>query len=125
MEINDTINKIILLPRLFNNLKDVSICELLKETGYFEFYNKITEELIYEKLSQFVECVNEWILYSEDKRTGSGYYIIQEGKYFLIGYFDGKEKLMKKKYTNKIEACAFYIKNEIEEIRLIDRLKCG
>lgn len=117
MEIDDIINKIILIPHKFNELKNISFYELLKETGYFQVYDKILEKMILKKLSLFPKYIEEWIIYSEDKRTNSGYYIKQEGNNYIVGYLNNKGKSMQKKYSDKIEACASFIKYEIEEIR--------
>lgn len=114
----DIIDKIIMIPNDFYKLKNISICYLLKETGYFDVYNKITTEMIEKRLVNYQESIEEWLLYSENKRSSSGYYLTQEDSYYVVGYIDIKiKKNDKKKYKNKIEACSVFIKNEIEGIR--------
>lgn len=119
MKISNTTTKLIWLPRRFNSLGNVSIYDLLKETGYFEIYDKISEDSIREVLMQHPECVDEWISYSEDKRSISGWYLKQEDKdVYVVGYFSGEEdKDIQNKYADRIDACSFFIKHEAEDIR--------
>jgi hypothetical protein len=117
MYIDDIIAKIILIPRVLRKSENLSIEDLLKQIGYFLAYNEITEDLIYKKLSQCQECIDEWIAYSEDKRTNEGYYIKLEGKEYIVGYLGKNENFRFTKFGNKINACASYIKKELEEIR--------
>jgi hypothetical protein len=115
MYIDDVVAKIILIPRTLSKSKNLSIEELLKEIGYFSAYNEITEHLIRQKLSQCQRCIDEWIAYSDDKRTNAGYYFKQKGKEYIVGYLGNDYKLMR--FDNKIDGCGSYIKKEIEEIR--------
>jgi ribosomal protein L36 len=101
-----------------------SIFELLEETGYFQVHSKISEEVIEKQLKKYPEYVNEWISYSEDKRGDSGYYIKREGKIYIIGYLDKQGKIqILKKTNNRVNACAIFIKKEIEDIRLRQQYK--
>jgi len=59
-------------------------------------------------------------LHSEDKRSNSVWYFQQENEEtFVVGFFDRKNSKMNQliKYTDRIEACAAFIKREIEDIR--------
>ena len=67
------------------------------------------------------ECVQEWMQYAADKRTASGWYVTlnDEGCY-ETGYFDiaaGHNRTNRVQYENPIDACATFIKHEIESIR--------
>jgi hypothetical protein len=112
-------DKLILLPRVFNRIGNVAIYDLLKETGYFEMYDQLSEEIIFESLAQHPEYVNDWLTYSEDKRTNSGWYFKQEGpNSYKVGYFGGKEsENIPYKYIDRIKLCAAFIKRESEDIR--------
>jgi hypothetical protein len=93
--------------------------ELLRHTGYFEAYDQVCEAALCDTLARYPECVDEWILYSEDKRTTSGWYIKQEeDARYKVGYFSGKDgEDSETTYFDKIAACAAFIKHEVEEIR--------
>lgn len=120
MKTSDIITKLIFLPNLFDNLENVSIYDLLEKTGYFQMYEQISEKNIRKELTRHPECVAEWILYSENKRSSSGFYVKQENEHtYIVGYFNGKnQKHIQTSYTDRMNACAAFIKNEIEEIRL-------
>lgn len=121
MNIDHTIERIIHLPRLFKSLGNKSMHSLLRDTGYFEIADQIYEEDIGKALKQHPECINEWQLVSDDKRTTSGWYFkeLDNGKY-IVGYFDLKRKDNSDvEFSDIREACAFFIKHEIEDIRLI------
>ncbi|HLX54401.1 MAG TPA: hypothetical protein VKR58_10690 [Aquella sp.] len=65
------------------------------------------------------EKINYWLIWSDDKRSRSGWYFIKEnGNLFKIGYLPRDKKVSELTYSNKILACAAYIKLEIEYIRL-------
>lgn len=113
------IRDIIFLPKRFSEGND-SIYSLLKDSGYFELHNQISEADIFEKLTQHLECVDEWLSLSEDKRSSSGWYFKQNdnGKY-VVGYFPPKGNLEMTEYLDKVEACTAFIKREIEDIRVM------
>jgi hypothetical protein len=119
MKVSDIIAGLIHLPRRFNSLGNVSIHDLLKETGYFEMHDQVSEESIHEALAQQPECVDEWISYSEDKRSSTGWYLKQEdGDTYVVGYFAGKNgEHTQFRYAKRIAACAAFIKRESENIR--------
>ena len=115
----DIATQIVTLPRTFHILGNVSIFALLKATGYFEVHDQISEGDIRAALLRFPDCVQEWFQYAEDKRTPSGWYVTQndEGCY-ETGYIAScRTRTNRVQYENAIDACAVFIKHEIESIR--------
>lgn len=115
----DIATTILFLPSRFNSSgNDQSIYSLLQATGYFELYDQIQEDQILEALYDHLECADQWMKWSEDKRSASGWYFIQneQGSY-VVGYYPEQDDLETIEYIDKTEACALYIKREIEEIR--------
>jgi hypothetical protein len=118
MEKHQMIKDILFLPSKFYADGNISMYFLLKETGYFELYNQVDEGNIFEMLIQHSDCVNQWLTWSEDKRSSSGWYFKQNGdSKYVVGYFPVKEDLAIIEYFDIIEACAAFIKHEIEDIR--------
>lgn len=111
------IENIIFLPKRFFK-GNTSIYTLLKESGYFEMNEQISEADIFKELTQQLECIEGWLSLSEDKRGSSGWYFKQNdnGKY-VVGYFPPKENFGVYEYIDKVEACAAFIKREIEDIK--------
>ncbi len=115
---NQLIKDIIFLPKKFYDEGNTSIYSLLKGSGYFELYERVSESGILEVLTQYPECVNQWLDWSENKRTNSGWYFKQDerGKY-IVGFFPVIDGLKQIEYSDSKEACADFIIKEIEEIR--------
>ncbi len=119
MNLRNIINRITQLPAEFkipgNNH---SIYYLLKEAGYFDFHDEINENDFVNALAEHPEHITDWIQWSEDKRISSGWYFLQstQGK-FIVGFYPGKDNSKQKEYSDIKEACAAFIKREIEEIR--------
>ena len=117
----DIATQIVTLPQTFHSLGNISIFSLLEETGYFELHDQISEGDIRGALLCCPECVQEWIQYSEDKRSSSGWYLTldDEGLY-ETAYFDIKavpNTTNRVQYEHAIDACAAFIKHEIESVR--------
>jgi hypothetical protein len=91
---------------------------LLQATGYFEVHDQISEPDIQFGLARSPESVEEWTQYSEDKRT-SGWYIIQddEGRYEVGFVAENGERSNQIWLDSRLDACAAFIKHEIESIR--------
>ena len=122
MDLQQIINKIINLPcdfRAQNNEK--SIYTLLEETSYFENHEQINENLIANELRKNENCTSSWLAWSEDKRGGEGWwFLINDDNKYEIGLItdqDGKNQYLE--FFDSINACAAFIKREIEMIRLI------
>jgi hypothetical protein len=109
--------ELVRLPRRFN-VSSMSMYELLRQTGYFQLCDEVSEADIRETLVQHPECVDEWISYSQDKRTSSGWYIKQEDStIYKVGCFLPKGgKSIETSYVNRTDACAAFIKHELEDI---------
>lgn len=52
------IQDIIFLPKKFYDEGNVSIYSLIKESGYFELHDQISEADIFKELSQHLECID-------------------------------------------------------------------
>jgi hypothetical protein len=108
------------IPRKFHT-RDMSKFALLKETGYFELHDQISVADVRNALASDPACVQEWMQYAEDKRTSSGWYFMlnDEGLY-ETGHFDIKSvpnNTNRVQYENAVDACAAFIKHEIESMR--------
>jgi uracil-DNA glycosylase len=69
------------------------------------------------ELTRHSECISFWLNLSEGKRSDSGWYFRQiDNCKYVVGYFSPKGNLEITEYLNEIEACAAFIKREIEAI---------
>lgn len=113
-KIKDAIEKIIHLAYNYRkgNLSPVS---LIKESGYLEFSDQITEEEIKEILKLYPYLVNEWLLWSENKRVSDpvwAFMKFDDGSY-LVGGKQNEEI----NTQDEFYACAAFIKREAEDLR--------
>jgi len=120
MKINiDIAMQIVTIPRKFHT-GDMSVFALLEATGYFELHDQVSESDIRVALLRDPESVQEWMQYCSDKRTSSGWFIrLNDEELYEVGYFDIKADYdtNRVQYENAIDACAAFIKHEIESIR--------
>jgi hypothetical protein len=92
---------------------------LLKECGYFELHGQISEADIFQELKQHLQCIDQWLSWSENKRSSSGWYFREnENGQYVVGYFPLQESSEATEYFDKTEACSAFIKREIEDIRM-------
>jgi len=118
MKNNFIIKEILFLPVKFHT-ENISIYSLLKQSGYFEIYDDIQEIDILKALLKYPESIESWLLLSENKRTSSGWFFYQNenGKY-VVDHFPTERDSENIEYTDIREACAFFIKRKIEDIRI-------
>lgn len=114
---NNIIKNIISLPEKFYALGNVSIYSLLKETGYFEMHNQVDEATILDELNRHPDYINQWLNWSDNKRTSGWYFKQKDNGEYVVGYFPIRENLKQIESFDSKEACAAFIKREIEEIR--------
>lgn len=112
--------EIVTIPRKFH-VGDMSVFALLEATGYFKLHDQIAEDDIRAALMHCPECVQEWMQYVEDKRMSSGWYFtLNDEDLYETGYFDIKSvpnDTNRVQYENAMDACAAFIKHEIESVR--------
>jgi len=124
VDLCNIIEHIIKIPFIFKTEQKYSIYELFKKSEYYKYYSYITENEIKKYLLQNKYLINYWSNYSEDKRVDKGYYLTLREKNYEVGYFDSTNKkncFIDSIYTlsEEIDACAKFIKLELEEIKKI------
>jgi hypothetical protein len=117
MSEQDIIKEIIFIPKDFYEKRNISIFSLLKNTGYFDLFDKINIDQILQVVIQNPECIDYWLMWSENKRVDSGWYFAKNADdHYVVDFFPPKRN-SKKVYADMREACAVFIKLEIEDIR--------
>lgn len=114
MSIESTLNDVIQLPRNFYDRGDASIHSLLRKSGYFAVHEAVTEGAIYDALHEHPELVSDWINLSDAKRASSGWFLRQGARGYQVGHYPDHEAV---EYSDRLTACAAFIKREIEDIR--------
>lgn len=118
MTLNEIIEAIIGLPSNYIAC-NTSPWEFLKKSGYFAEHEQISDEIIRQKLAEHPERVNEWVNYSENKRSTPGWFLKTDDKRsYIVGYIDSQSRITEQnEFVDPITACAKFIKKEIEAMR--------
>lgn len=113
------IKNLLSIPKNFQN-GDKSIYSLILESGYNELRDQISEMDILKDLSYCLECIDQWMRFSEDNRSTTGWYF-KKNKYgkYIVGYSPSYKNFKIEEFTSANEACSVFIKRYIEEIRAI------
>jgi len=119
MSSGEIVSSIIHMPRRHYDLGNVSMYSLLANSGYLNSPEEVSEEAILRGLQQHPECIHDWRVYSEDKRTTGWYLMERSAGLYGVGFIpsakdDGIDSLL---YPDEVSACAAFIKLEIEYIR--------
>jgi hypothetical protein len=115
--VTDAVDEIIAMPITFEKT-DKSPLELLRDSGYFDWPDAITVELLADSLKKNPRSIDYWLAWSDNKRAASGWYFQRAGKdSFVIGYYPTAENLQKLICADPFLACANFIKREIEAMR--------
>jgi hypothetical protein len=106
------------LPRTFHTRGDLSAYAILEQSGYFDRHVHVTPDLLAAVLASDASLVDDWLALSENKRTSSGWYFRQNPTGFTVAFVDeAGNKVDERIYADRIEACAEFIKREVEEMR--------
>jgi hypothetical protein len=99
--------------------RNMSPYALMAESGFREHRVAIDVEKIRRHVAAHPKLVGDWMGYSENKRVSSGWYFSADsadGPY-VVGYFPTSDpSKTEKKFSDEVEACANYIKRELESI---------
>jgi len=106
----------------FFRLRDRSMLDLLKSSGYLQEHDAITERQLAAIFEANPDLVHPWVILSERKRTQYGYYLApasgwpnQSGNW-VVGYHPaGKVE----RFSDAATACARFVKFEAENLRYI------
>lgn len=114
---NEIAEKIVAMPILFESTQKSPLA-LLVESGYFEIPNAVSIEILASVLERLPDSVESWLLWSENKRSNSGWYFQRTalGEY-IVGHYPFTERLPSTSYSIATVAAANFIKREVEDIR--------
>ena len=111
MNFDDTIAKICRMPRDFG-IRDVSMVQLLRESGYAQYREQITEDRIREYVDTHRENIAEWQRYSDDQRCSPSWFFRDKA----IGHVAKSGKVeLDQEYPTEADACAAYVKRMMEQ----------
>jgi hypothetical protein len=101
--------------------KNMSPHSLLVASGYREHRGVITVEMIKTHVSKNPKLIRDWLSYSEDKRGGSKWFLgidSASGSFTVGGFPHFDPEKNRKTFSDAPEACAVFIKHELDSIGL-------
>ncbi len=106
------------MPGEFKRRGDVSMIQLLEESGYLSNSAAVTVQKLRDHFCTHPEDLQAWVLHSEDNRGSPSWYIVEPsaanaGAKWIVGYHPGDRR---ETYDHRDEACAVYVKRWLEQI---------
>lgn len=120
MTLENCINEICRLPIRFRTNKIDTPLKIYNDTKYTKYHSNIVQEDIVDLIKANSELIEEWLLFSENKRCSPAWFFQKASKNFWeVGYMTESAKIIYKViFNNSVNACAHMIRMEMEEFRL-------
>lgn len=115
--INKALKAVCQMPRDFQERGDVSMVTLLKESGYTQIAESITEHLLEVYFERRPDLIDAWVRNSEDTRGSPDWYLSKptgSDKQWIVGFFPNGPT---RRFSHRGQACAFYVKRYLETLR--------
>ena len=112
---SDTLARVCALARDYS-MRGMSPRALFEASNYRQFSSKITTEAIASHIRGNRAFIGDWYMYSENKRTDRGWHFFigdDQDKHSVV-YYEGARIILEEHYDNEFDACASYIKHELE-----------
>lgn len=112
-----TVAKICALPEQ-SEREEKSFLELLKELNINRHHPGVTIRDIKDYLENNVSLIENWLLYSMNKRVTDSWYLIKEARAsYIVGYLFKDARKKEFQYKDPAQACAVFIYNELFEVK--------
>ena len=103
----------------FYRLRNVSMLDLTKSSGYLHDPDSVTQESLEEAFRLHPELIDNWLMLSDDKRTRYGWCLLRPYRshdhtdWVVVTPNGWKEH----RFPDGFKACAFFVKQEVESYR--------
>jgi hypothetical protein len=103
------------IPAEFHR-RAVSVVQLVWDSGCESADAVSLRRALEERLRTHPELIDDWLTYSADKRTSSGWFF-QDDDVVTVGYFEADRGISHEQhFSDRLQACAEFIMREIESI---------
>jgi hypothetical protein len=97
--------------------RGVSVVQLVRESGYGGADAASLRGAVEEQLRTHPELIDDWLTYSGDKRTSSGWFFEDDDE-VVVGYFDvTRGRSHEQQFADRLQACAEFIMREVDSIQ--------
>jgi hypothetical protein len=118
---DDTVRAVCEMAQAFAARGDVSMADLLVESGYLRDAESADEPAIERHLRVDPALVDSWARYSADQRAAPAWYMLEPetaGGHWVVGHLAASgSHAERRSFENSFAACAFYVKRVAESLR--------
>ena len=118
MQLSSVVTSIGRMPLEFKSRGNVSMMQLLAESGYLATQSLITVELLSAYFAEHPESINAWLLQSLDNRGSPSWYLQDpsaanaQGKW-VVGFYPGERR---EYFERGEDACAVFVRNRLIQL---------
>jgi hypothetical protein len=102
------------MPSDFHRLRNVSMPELLKSTGYLEHPTAMTEQVLEDAFRANPKFVEQWATVFDDQRSRHGWSLQENQGEWIVDYPNRRKY---QTFPDGASACAVVVKRQIEQYR--------
>jgi hypothetical protein len=118
MQLSSVVSSIGRMPLEFRSRGNVSMLQLLAESGYLEHQSFVSVEVLSAYFAEHPETIDAWLLQSLDNRGSPSWYLLDpsaanaQGKW-AVGFHPGERR---EYFERGEDACAVFVKNRLIQL---------
>lgn len=120
MQSDDLLSRVCLLPQEFRRRGDVSMIDLVRDSGYLRSPSAVTEEHLERYFRANPDAIDSWSLHSMDQRCAPAWYLVEPSDnagQWAVGYLTANgQRTREAFYSDGAKACASFVKQWLDLI---------
>jgi hypothetical protein len=118
MQLSRVVSSIGRMPLEFKSRGNVSMLQLLAESGYLQNQSLVTVELLTAYFAEHPESIDAWLLQSLDNHGSPSWYLLDpsaantQGKW-AVGFYPGERR---EYFERGEDACAVFVMNRLIQL---------
>jgi len=115
-QVHDIVSRVCGIPDDYNKRGDISTGKLLADSGYAAFRDEIGVVEILQHLEAHPQLIDSWAGYSSDKQRFKTGWFFDDRRHLIWRYSSDGERACEQTFDGRAQACAEFIKREIDDI---------
>lgn len=122
-EKQEVVEAVCMMPVMFKSLGNISMIDLLVQSGYRSSPGSVTAARIRRHLRAHPELLDPWLFHSEDQRCSPAWFLAEPGNpsgnesSWAVGLMtENAEVISLKRFSNRTAATAHYIMRQAENL---------
>jgi len=113
MSAETVVERLCNLPNAFRGGMKSSV-QLVAESGIAQCESALSVDAVAQHLGKHPELIEEWLRWSDDKRSSDGWYFLRGDDAYVVGFYPNRKAL---RFSRAEIACAEFVVREIHSIR--------